>query len=418
MLYDQDKSFVLALCYRSDCQLFARQGTAWVMGRPVVTIFVRHSSDCAYKGDEFSKRCHCNKHVRWSVNGRQYRRSAKARSWTEAEAAKRKVEQQFDPPSEPITSTEHKTIEQAVELFLDFKTAEGLDPGVLKKYERELERLRVFMDRRMAFHVTNISLEHLTKYRAAWTEQYPSSTTRQKVQERLKAFLGYCYQARWLDRVPKLSSIQVDAPPTMPLTDKEYERLLAQCSKQFEPQKANKIHAFIQCMRHSGLAIRDAVPLQRDEIQWDKKKKIHRIVTNRQKTGVHVSVPLPPEIAKELLAIGNGNGKYVFWNRGALGGHESEGRGREGKETTAVTSMQTDLRNLFKAADLYLNDQHMVSHRLRDTFAVAMLNNDIPLQDVAKMLGNSVKVCEKHYAQWVQSRQDKLDTLVVATFKK
>jgi integrase/recombinase XerD len=204
----------------------------------------------------------------------------------------------------------------------------------------------------------------------------------------------------------------------MPLTDEEYKKLLAQCAKQFRPEKAKKIHAFIQCMRYSGLAIRDAVPLERNEIQWDKRKKVHRVVTHRQKTGVHVSVPLPPQVAKELLTIANGNARYVFWNRGAFGGYESERKGREGKETTAVTTMQTDLRNLFKSAGLYLNDHHMVSHRLRDTFAVAMLNKEVPLPDVAKMLGNSVKVCEKHYAQWVQSRQDRLDTLVVATFKK
>jgi hypothetical protein len=35
-----------------------------------------------------------------------------------------------------------------------------------------------------------------------------------------------------------------------------------------------------------------------------------------------------------------------------------------------------------------------------------------------KMLGNSIKVCEKHYGKWVQSRQDRLDTLVMATFPK
>ena len=389
------------------------------MSTPVITIFVRHSKDCPYKGDEFNKRCRCNKHLRWSANGEQYRKSAKARSWAEAEVAKRKVEEQFKPAGERGTSAaEHKTLQQAIDLFIDFKTAEGLDSNLLKNYRRELDRLRQFMDKRMAFHVVDISLEHLTKYRATWNEQYPSSTTRQKVQDRLKAFLRYCYDARWIDRVPTLSPIQVDEPPTMPLTDKEYEKLLAQCSKEFQPERAKQVHALIQCMRYSGLAIRDAVPLERDEIQWDKKKKVHRIVTSRQKTGVHVSVPIPPDVAKELLDLPNGNPRYVFWNRGAFGGHDSEKRGKEGKETTAVTTMQTDLRNLFRAAGLYLEDQHMVSHRLRDTFAVSMLSHGVPLEEVSKMLGNSLKVCEKHYGKWVQSRQDRLDTLVIGTFKK
>jgi integrase/recombinase XerD len=218
--------------------------------------------------------------------------------------------------------------------------------------------------------------------------------------------------------VPHLSAIHVDEPPTLPLTDQEYKKLLAQCSKEFQTEKAKKVHALIQCMRHSGLAIRDAVPLERDEIQWDAKKRVHRVVTSRQKTGVHVSVPIPPEVATELLGVLSGNDRYLFWNRGSFGGNESPKRGRDGNETTAVTAMQTDLRNLFRAAGLYLEDQHMVSHRLRDTFAVSLLSGGVPLEEVAKMLGNSIKVCERHYGKWMQSRQDRLDLLVIGTFKR
>jgi integrase/recombinase XerD len=389
------------------------------MSTPVVTIFVRHSKDCPYRGDEFNKRCRCLKHLRWSHNGEQHRQSAKARTWAEAEIVKRRVEEKFKPANERTPSAiEHKTIQQAIELFVNFKTSEGLDSNVLKKYIRELDRLRQFMDKRMAFHVAEISLEHLTEYRGKWIEPYPSSTTRQKVQERLLTFLRYCYDARWLDRVPHLSAIHVDEPPTLPLTDQEYKKLLAQCSKEFQTEKAKKVHALIQCMRHSGLAIRDAVPLERDEIQWDAKKRVHRVVTSRQKTGVHVSVPIPPEVATELLGVLSGNDRYLFWNRGSFGGNESPKRGRDGNETTAVTAMQTDLRNLFRAAGLYLEDQHMVSHRLRDTFAVSLLSGGVPLEEVAKMLGNSIKVCERHYGKWMQSRQDRLDLLVIGTFKR
>ena len=28
-------------------------------GPPIITIFVRHSADCKYAGDEFEKRCRC-----------------------------------------------------------------------------------------------------------------------------------------------------------------------------------------------------------------------------------------------------------------------------------------------------------------------------------------------------------------------
>jgi hypothetical protein len=61
----------------------------------MVTIFVRHSAGCKYAGDEFCKRCNCRKHLRWTKDGNQYRKSAGTRSWEGAEDAKRKLEDQL-----------------------------------------------------------------------------------------------------------------------------------------------------------------------------------------------------------------------------------------------------------------------------------------------------------------------------------
>jgi hypothetical protein len=62
---------------------------------PLITIFVRHSGDCKYKGDEFARRCQCKKHFRWTQNGTQYRRTAGTRSWADAEQTKRDLEDQL-----------------------------------------------------------------------------------------------------------------------------------------------------------------------------------------------------------------------------------------------------------------------------------------------------------------------------------
>ena len=44
------------------------------MDAPVITIFVRHSADSKYHGDEFTKRCQCKKHLRWTMHAKQYRK--------------------------------------------------------------------------------------------------------------------------------------------------------------------------------------------------------------------------------------------------------------------------------------------------------------------------------------------------------
>lgn len=60
----------------------------------------------------------------------------------------------------------------------------------------------------------------------------------------------------------------------------------------------------------------------------------------------------------------------------------------------------------------------LISHRLSGTFAVDLLQKDLPLEHVSKLLGHkSVVTTERHYAKWVKGRQDRLDALVGATWK-
>jgi integrase len=54
-------------------------------------------------------------------------------------------------------------------------------------------------------------------------------------------------------------------------------------------------------------------------------------------------------------------------------------------------------------------------HQLRDSFACGLLTKGVPLEEVSKLLGHeSVKTTERHYAAWVQGRQERADALVMA----
>jgi integrase/recombinase XerD len=378
------------------------------MGTPLITIFVRHSTGCKYAGDEFNKRCNCRKHLRWTANGVQHRQKAGTRSWTEAEKAKDRLEAQLS--GRPVPKDESGfPIDEAIRLFRADKENQGVTDGVAGKYERELDRLQRFCMGRGIFTVQGLTREVLIAYAATWPDLYPSTMTRYQVQARTRHFLRFCHDSGWLDRVPRMTTVRVDEAPTLPLTDKEYERLLKQIpgtfgQHPFPKDKPAKVRALVQLMRWTGLAIRDAVTLERGEIQHDKAKKLYRIVTARQKTGTHVSVPIRPEIAEELLAVLNGNPRYVFWSGNGL-------------ESSTVTHWQDDMRRLFDDAKIESNG-HMRSHRLRDTFAVDMLQKGVPLEEVSKLLGHeSIKTTEKSYAKWVKGRQDRLDSLVIGTWK-
>src|SRR5439155_5616617 len=245
----------------------------------IVAVYVRHKATCPKaKHGEFYHACECPKWLRYSFNGRQHRVSAETRSWGVAEEKANEKQQQLDAGTDTALqhSSEKPNLKRAIEIFIASKRNQELSDAVIGKYERELDRLEQFMSMRSRFFPADIRLEDLEEFRVDWKRVYESSLTRQKVQERLRSFLRYCYEAGWITRVPKLSAIKVDEPPTLPLTDIEYTKLLSQCATKFIPDKAKKVHALVRVMRHSGLAIRDAVTIERNEIIWDKKKAVHR----------------------------------------------------------------------------------------------------------------------------------------------
>jgi integrase/recombinase XerD len=373
------------------------------LSTPVITIFVRHSAGCKYAGDEFARRCNCRKHFRWTQHGTQYRRTAGTRSWESAEEIKRQLQDQLagrTPEQRPEDNA--RTLQDAASVFLQDKRVQGVTASVLGKYTRELDRLRDYCERQSVFTIQAVTRELLTGFCATWEAHYPSSTTRSKVRERLRSFLRYCYEAQWLERVPALPKIKVDEAPTLPLSAAEYERLLNAVYGQIaDREQADRVHALFQLMRWSGLAIRDALTLKRADIRQD--GKLYRITTARQKTGTHVSVPIPPNVAKEILAVTNGNKRFVFWS----------GEGEE--ESIAKNWAKYYVRPCFDAAGL--TGGYMTTHRLRDTFAVDLLQKGVPLEEVSKLLGHeSIKTTERHYAKWIKSRQDRLDSLVTGTW--
>jgi site-specific recombinase XerD len=372
---------------------------------PILTIFVRHSSACPHR-DEFYKRCDCWKHLRWSFGGKQYRKAAKSRTWAGAERAKREIELSYENAAlgKPVQTDEAVSVERAIKVFLADKEGQNMKPVTLKKYRRELGRFQEFCNRRGRFFVQEVGLPDLTEFRSTWEQEYPSSVTRQKVQERLRAFFRYGLNAGFIPKNPAaaMSSIKAQQSPTLPLEPHQYAALLKALPQVFtDPVKAARVHALIRCMRYTGLAIGDAVCLERTQIRQDSKKRVTRIVTSRTKTGVDVSVPIPPDVAKELLAVANGNPRYVFWQTG------------NGQPETAVKKWHKDLHALFVKAGMPKGHPH----QLRDTAAVEWLNAGIPLEEVSRLLGHaSIRTTEKHYAPWVKSRQDRLDALVMATW--
>jgi integrase/recombinase XerD len=161
--------------------------------------------------------------------------------------------------------------------------------------------------------------------------------------------------------------------------------------------QATRLRILTLLMRWSGLAIRDAVTLERRRLN-----EHGELFLYRAKTGSPVYVPLPPDVAEALRNIPPGpspNPRYFFWSG-------------NGSPKSVVGNWQRSFRRLFKIADLRSDDgssKRCHPHMFRDTFAVEMLLAGVPLEQVSMLLGHkSVKITEKHYAPWVKARQEQL----------
>ncbi len=121
-----------------------------------------------------------------------------------------------------------------------------------------------------------------------------------------------------------------------------------------------------------------------------------------QKTGVPVYVPLPEVVIEAMTSFAAANETHFFRS------------GASDRDGIARTWMKY-LRRLFTIAGL--KDAH--SHHFRDTFAVALLLQGVPIERVAVLLGHaSIRVTERHYAPWVQARQEQLEADVRRTWAR
>ena len=155
-------------------------------------------------------------------------------------------------------------------------------------------------------------------------------------------------------------------------------------------QNRARIAAFISVLRWTGLRIRDVIQLKRSRVSSE------YVTLRTHKNGKHVQLPLHPEM-KELLSR-MPPAEYFFWSG-------------EGNPKSCVGDWQRTLRRLSA-----LSGVHIHAHRWRHTFATDLLSKGVPLSEVAAILGNSPRIVEKHYSQWIQSRQDRINEAVRLTW--
>jgi integrase len=319
-----------------------------------------------------------------TVHGEHIRRSLDLRDW---EAASRLVrEWEIHKPHSTMT------VEDACDRFVA-DARSRVRPSSVLKYEQSVKMLKETLGDKT---VRMVSVDDVRLLRESWKV---APITMQKRLEMVKAFFKFCVSSGWIDKSPA-ATVKAPTPeqvPTMPFEDEEIERIMAALDEQYlvahplsNEVTKQKIKAFILVMLHSGIRISDMVFLKRDRV------KNGKLFLYAHKTKVPVWVPLPKEV---MDALEKCQGEFYF----------STGNGTV---KTWTTEWEERLKKVFVLAGLPKGH----SHQLRDTFSVRLLLKGVPIETVAALLGNTVKVVEKHYNPWVEARQINLEESVRRTW--
>jgi len=348
----------------------------------MLTIFRRHLEKCKHKhkGRRF-RTCGCPLAVAGRLDGKIVRKSLDIRNWDAAQ----KIVREWESGNK---NADIPTVQKAGERFIEDSESRGLSKDTIAKLKllvADLEELDCRIDK--------VTTDDLAKVREKW-DLAPSTAT--KKLERLRSFFKFCVERDWISKNPArgLKPPKETAIEKKPYDQWELEKIawaipLFPRKGIYGEDNRERIKAFVSVLRWTGLRIRDVVQLDRSKVT-----ETH-VVVRTHKNGKHVMLPLHPEMKEGLAKM---SGYHYFWSG-------------EGNPKSCVGDWQRTFRRLSS-----LSGCHIHAHRWRHTFATTLLSKGVPVSEVAAILGNSPRIVEKHYSQWIQARQDAVNAAVMGTW--
>ena len=375
-----------------------------------MTIYRRHKEDCPHfdKGRSYNK-CRFTVWVDGFLAGNEVRKSVKTRDWTKAnqivkgwEAEKRITEQ-----GHAVTLAEAWTSIQT-----DF-VARNLSPETISKYKLLQKQMTAFAVDRGLSLLSQFNLDVLSQFRATWKDG-PMSAGR-KI-ERLRSFFRFALKRKWVEsnEAEDLKPPKFHGTPTMPLTSDELKKIYTACDalikksrgakfpckRQQEKLNALRVKSLILVVRYTGLRISDAISLTTAQLDGN------AIVMRLAKTRVNVRVPIPEFVAQALAMCPKQTETRFFWAGNGTRAH-------------AAAYWRDCIKEAFTLAGVAKGEANAMTHRLRDTFAVELLQADVPIERVSKLLGHSsVAITEKHYSPWNRARQLQAEQDVMRSWER
>jgi integrase len=368
----------------------------------MLSLYRLHTTTCTAGRDRLDRayrKCSCPIHVEGKCGDDFIRKGLKTSNWQRAQQRVLEAEARGSwelgaggQSDQPIL------IVDAIAKFLqDAESGRRLGDSTLKKYRLMLKHLEQFAANKGFIYLKQFDSDTLRQFRDSWRL---APRTALKKLERVKAFFRFGVDSNWIASSPAKvvrGPANIRETHKLPFEPSEMERIVQGCLQvRIQNFSNQEVLAFVLLLRYSGLRIGDASMLSIDRFKGDD------LYLYTQKSGTHVYVPLPPAVMNIIRGMTLRHGKYLFTGPESL------------RVDTASDLWRRKLGHVFTWAKI--DGGH--PHRFRHTFAVELLKKGVPMEEVSVLLGHSsVRITEKHYASWVQARQDILRSHVAKTWE-
>lgn len=326
-----------------------------------------------------------------------------------------------------VTPKATKTLADAVKSFLN--TKKDTSDARQRKFRRLLSAMTVFLEGKHGHDllVTTVEKMDLDELVGSWTG---ALSTRKTDRENLKQFWLYCADS---DFTPKnlaarlktvgtkrdqeenknrpIPTFHPDEVARFDLALDRSDELFRQENKQ-DAEAAKKTRAFMYVIKFSGLAIVDVVTLKPSDVGAPTPQAPSVPVNKmRVKTGkiAHTAIP---SYVWEMLQAFNPESEYYFWSG-------------QGKPQSRVDTFRDRMKKVFVAAGIRIfekkarrksggklkqaaetfDESSAVPHMWRHTLVRDLYVKDIPVRQIADILGDEPATVTKYYSQFDELRQ-------------
>ncbi len=401
-----------------------------------VSVYSRHILTCPGYGDIYyrGKDCNCPKWVYVNAGGTRSRYSARTRYWKNAELVAQAERNRSDPAMIRLREIEEQerqkalaeeqkqkdrlTIVETLKRWMD--RHKSIEPGTRIAYQSVANKISRWAQRVGVIYLDGVTTNMLDEWRGKWSKDADDpddrmgATAQATFQRRLKGLFKWATNIHLIPEDPavELARIKPNSKRTIPLTQDQFKALMATidpfCAESTNEVKnfAKELYAIFMLQRYVGLRLIDCLALPRTALVGN------RLKLRTQKTKAKIDRKIVDEVAAALQALSPDRPgfkpEYFLW---AAGCEKTSLSVKWGKHIIAMNA-HLDFKDEFGQPFRF----H--SHILRDTFAVEMLLEGMSLEEVAKLLTDTVAITEKYYGYWSKERRDLLEERQIAALRR